>query len=29
MTFKMGIDREREMVLEALTREAQEQGHGY
>ncbi|MBA4170853.1 MAG: helix-turn-helix domain-containing protein [Chloroflexi bacterium] len=29
MTFKTGIEREREMVLEALTREAQEQGHGY
>lgn len=29
MAYKSRIDREREAVLEELTREAQEQGHGY
>jgi excisionase family DNA binding protein len=29
MSYKTRIDREREAVLEELTREAQEQGYGY
>jgi excisionase family DNA binding protein len=29
MSYETGIDREREAVLEELTREAQEQGHGH